>query len=87
MLAALRMARERAGLRSDDEVALAVFAGDDDLPLLGALGGVVSTALGLPTGDRMKAAATLLLGDPALAEAAATSAGKPLVLAPSIDVR
>lgn len=87
LIDALRMARERAGLRSDDEVALAVFAGDDDLPLLGALGGVVSTALGLPTGDHMKAAATLLLGDPALAEAAATSAGKPLVLAPSIDVR
>jgi protease-4 len=84
---ALRLARERAGLGANEEITLAVFSGKNDLPLLGALGGAVSTALGLPRADRLKVAAHLLFGDPAMAELATSSAGKPLVLAPAMSVR
>jgi protease-4 len=83
---ALRLARERAGLSPDEEITLSVFSGENDLPLLGALGGAVSTALGLPRTESLKAAANLLFGDPAMAELATSSSGKPLVLAPAMSV-
>lgn len=84
---ALRLARERAGLTATEEIELAIFTGKDDLPGLGALGGVMGAAFGLPRAEAMQQAARLLFGDPALAELAATSNGRTLVLAPSITVR
>lgn len=83
---ALRLARERAGLAANEEITLSVFSGKNDLPLIGALGGAVSTALGLPRTESLKAVANLLFGDPTLAELATSSSGKPLVLAPVMSV-
>lgn len=84
---ALRLAREKAGLSAKEEVTLAVFSGRRALPLVGALGGVMATALGMPRAESLHAAARLLLGDPELAAFAASSQGLPLVLAPAIEVR
>lgn len=84
---AVRRARDLAGLTATEEIELAIFSGKNDLPGLGALGGVMSAALGLPRAEAMQQAARLLFGDPAMAELATTSNGKALVLAPSISVR
>jgi ClpP class serine protease len=84
---ALRLARERAGFAADAAVGLAVFSGDDELPGLADLGGMVSVAMGMPRHEAMVLAAKLLFVDPELAAFAASSAGKPMVLAPTIEVR
>lgn len=87
LLDALRVARERAGLAPDAKVALALFSGDDELPGLSELGGVVSVALGLPRPQAMQMAARLLFGDPELASLVVQSEGRPLTLGPSVQVR
>jgi protease-4 len=84
---ALRLARERAGLAADAAVGLAVFSGDDEMPGLADLGGMVSVAMGMPRHEAMALAAKLLFVDPELAAFAASSAGKPMVLAPTVEVR
>ncbi len=84
---ALRLARERAGFAADAEIGLAVFTGKNELPGLADLGGMVSVATGLPKAEALAFAAKLLFVDPELAAFAASSEGKPLVLAPSIEVR
>ena len=84
---ALRLARERAGFAADAEIGLAVFTGKNELPGLADLGGMVSVATGLPKAEALAFAAKLLFVDPELAAFAAQSEGKPLVLAPTIEVR
>jgi protease-4 len=84
---ALRIARERAGLTSTDDLALSVYTKDGGIPIVGALGGMMAMALGLPTGESLQRAANLLFGDADLVEMAVSAEGKPLVLAPAITVR
>ncbi len=84
---ALRLARERAGLTSTDEVALAIYTKDGGIPILGALGGMAAMALGLPSAEHLNRAANLIFGDADMAAVAADANGKPLVLAPAITVR
>jgi protease-4 len=88
---ALKLARERAGLGADEDVAVQVFTGDSDgLPGLGGVRAVaraVGVAAGLDERQALSRAVTLLVGDPDAVALAVDSEGRPLALGPGFVVR
>lgn len=85
---AIKLARERAGISVDDEIALTVITGREGrLPALGSLGGMMAGLLGVAPSAGLSAAMRVLLGDPETAAFVLENEGRPLLLAPGIDLR
>lgn len=83
ILDAIKLARDRAGVSVDEPIELSVMTGrEGELPSLGALGGLMSSVLGVSKTEGLTSAMRLLLGDPALAAFAVDNEARPLVLAP-----
>jgi protease-4 len=91
LIDALKLARERAGIAADDDVALRVITGTEgELPGMGGVRVVaraLATSLGLDEQSAAARAVALLVGDPDAVALAVDGDGRPLALGPGFRVR
>lgn len=83
---AIKAARAAARISAESDIGLAVFAANDAFSL-GGFGGLAARVLGVDDHAAALAAVRAVVGDVDAAAAAVDAAGKPLVLAPRIELR